>query len=361
MNALIGEEKLALGNPVKLRDDYYHNADERVKTLVDHSENGVFASDLFWTNSSISLPASETISQFKGLAIFNRINDLRRINKYFEQLNKVLPENGYLLINLETKSVRAQNLINSYPKFISKPLYAVDFLINRVLPKCKPTRKLYFSITKGKNRVITLTETLGRLKSCGFATINHYSVGNRKYVLAKKISNPVYDMEPTYGAFVKLKRVGYKGDILDLYKIRTMHPYSEYLQKYVFEMNGTANGDKIIDDFRITNWGKVFRKFWIDELPMLWNWMKGDLKIVGVRPLSEHKFYTYPKYLQEKRTKVKPGLVPPFYADLPNTPEEFFATEEKYLDSYLKKPLRTDLKYFFKAIYNIFVKNARSS
>jgi lipopolysaccharide/colanic/teichoic acid biosynthesis glycosyltransferase len=128
----------------------------------------------------------------------------------------------------------------------------------------------------------------------------------------------------------------------------------------VFEKNGTANGDKITDDFRVTNWGKIFRKFWIDELPMLFNWAKRDLKLVGVRPLSEHKFYTYPKHLQKKRTMVKPGLVPPFYADLPNTPEEFFATEERYLDAYMKKPIRTDIRYFFKAMYNIFVKKARS-
>jgi len=58
---------------------------------------------------------------------------------------------------------------------------------------------------------------------------------------------------------------------------------------------------------------------------------------------------------------VKPGLVPPFYADLPETTEEFFQTEERYLDAYMKKPIRTDIRYFFKAMYNIFVKKARSS
>jgi lipopolysaccharide/colanic/teichoic acid biosynthesis glycosyltransferase len=88
--------------------------------------------------------------------------------------------------------------------------------------------------------------------------------------------------------------------------------------------------------------------------------LKGDLKIVGVRPLSLANFSTYPQYLQDKRTKVKPGLIPPMYADLPKTKEEFYRSEERYLDSYLNSPLKTDVKYFFKAIYNIIFKKARS-
>lgn len=359
MNTLTIEENEVRDLRIE-RNDYFHNADQSVKTFIDETREEVFSPDLYWTNSNLTIPQPDLLKEYSGIAIFNRINDIRRINKFLEELNQNLDVGGYLLINLETKNARRTRLLNRFPRFISRILYLVDFLFNRVLPKCKPTRIFYFNITKGKNRVITLTESLGRLKSCGFEVANHYRVGYRTYILAKKVSRPVYDMEPTYGALVKLRRVGYQGKIISLYKMRTMHPYSEYLQEYVFEKNGTENGDKITDDFRVTNWGKIFRKFWIDELPMLINWVKRELKLVGVRPLSEHKFYTYPKHLQEKRTMVKPGLVPPFYADLPNTPEEFFATEEKYLDAYMKKPIRTDIRYFFKAMYNIFIKNARS-
>ncbi len=95
-------------------------------------------------------------------------------------------------------------------------------------------------------------------------------------------------------------------------------------------------------------------------MPMLWNFIKGDLKLVGVRPLSKHKFETYPEYLQEKRTKFKPGLVPPYYADLPKTVEEFYRSEEKYLDLYEKYPIRTDIKYFWMAFKNIVFEKARS-
>jgi len=56
----------------------------------------------------------------------------------------------------------------------------------------------------------------------------------------------------------------------------------------------------------------------------------------------------------------KPGLIPPFYKDLPKTLEEIIESERNYLNLYAKNPLRTDIKYFFAAMYNILFKRARS-
>ena len=59
-----------------------------------------------------------------------------------------------------------------------------------------------------------------------------------------------------------------------------MYPYSEYLQKDLFKLeNLNKDGDKIKDDFRLTTWGKYLRKFWIDEIPQLYNIIKGDISI----------------------------------------------------------------------------------
>lgn len=64
------------------------------------------------------------------------------------------------------------------------------------------------------------------------------------------------------------------------------------------------------EDKRVTGWGKIMRKWRLDELPQLWNVVRGDMSIVGPRP--ERKFYieqivrTHPEYLN--LLKVKPGL-----------------------------------------------------
>jgi lipopolysaccharide/colanic/teichoic acid biosynthesis glycosyltransferase len=139
-----------------------------------------------------------------------------------------------------------------------------------------------------------------------------------------------------------------------------MHPFSEYLQAYILKHNNLAEGGKFKNDFRVTTIGKILRKSWIDELPMFYNLLRGDIKLVGVRPLSKHYFSLYTKELQEKRIRFKPGLIPPFYADMPVTLEDIMDSEIKYLEQYEKSPFLTDCRYFWKAMYNIFIKRARS-
>jgi lipopolysaccharide/colanic/teichoic acid biosynthesis glycosyltransferase len=139
-----------------------------------------------------------------------------------------------------------------------------------------------------------------------------------------------------------------------------MFPYSEYIQEYVFLRKQLDETGKIRDDFRITPFGKFLRKYWIDELPGLWNWIRGDMKLVGIRPLSRHFYSLYTPELQQKRIQVKPGLIPPFYADLPKNLDEIMASELRYLDAYAHAPFRTDLRYFFRALFNILFRGAKS-
>ena len=168
-------------------------------------------------------------------------------------------------------------------------------------------------------------------------------------------------MSPSYGPFIQLKRIGKHGKLITVFKLRTMHPFAEYLQDYIHKQNNLENGGTFKDDFRVSQSRKILRKLWIDELPMLINLFKGEIKIFGVRPLSEQYFALYSKELQEKRINFKPGLIPPFYADMPETLDEIQTSEMNYLDAYERKPIRTQWKYFWKAIYNIIFKKARSS
>ncbi|NTW32604.1 MAG: sugar transferase, partial [Bacteroidetes bacterium] len=158
---------------------------------------------------------------------------------------------------------------------------------------------------------------------------------------------------PSYSPIFKMKRIGQNGNQIYVYKLRTMHPYSEYLQEFVYDKNSLSEGGKFKDDFRISSWGRILRKLWIDELPMLINLVRGEIKLVGVRPVSSHYLTLYSEEFRAKRKKYKPGLIPPFYADMPKTIEEIEASEKKYFDLFDQSPITTDIKYFFKIISNI--------
>ncbi len=96
------------------------------------------------------------------------------------------------------------------------------------------------------------------------------------------------------------ERVGYKGRPFTIIKFRSMVNDAE--------KNGPMLSSD--NDERITNWGKVMRRWRLDELPQLWNILKGEISLVGPRP--ERKFYIdeiirhYPEY--KMLLKVKPGL-----------------------------------------------------
>jgi lipopolysaccharide/colanic/teichoic acid biosynthesis glycosyltransferase len=297
---------------------------------------------------------------FQQIVNLKKTNDIQYINKFFEAVNRKLPKDGTFIGLVETKTQRKNRILSKYPPIINWLVYAADFTVKRIFPKFLLTKKIYFLLTRGQNRVLTRAETLGRLYSCGFEIVDEIDIDNFFYFVVKKNAEPAYDMNPTYGPFIKLRRVGKGGKIIKVYKLRTMHPYAEYLQTYIYQKNKLEEGGKFKDDFRVSTLGKFFRTFWLDETPMIFNILKGDLKLVGVRPLSQHYFELYSEELKQKRIKYKPGLIPPFYVDLPKTLDEIQASELRYLEAYSKRPLITDWVYFWKAFKNIVFKKARS-
>jgi polysaccharide biosynthesis protein PslA len=100
--------------------------------------------------------------------------------------------------------------------------------------------------------------------------------------------------------FYSQERIGYKGKPFTIYKFRSM--------KTDAEKEGPALSST--NDPRITKWGKTMRKWRIDELPQLWNILKGEMSLVGPRP--ERKFYinqiVKEQPLYRYLLKVKPGL-----------------------------------------------------
>ena len=205
-----------------------------------------------------------------------------------------------------------------------------------------------------------MAEGLGRLYHAGFEVKNIKEINNSLYFIAGKVGEPVSDKNPSYGLIFKMKRNGENGKEIFVYKMRTMYPYSEYLQKFVHDNFSLKEGGKFENDFRVTSWGGIMRKLWLDELPMLINVFKRELKIVGVRPLSSHFLSLYSDNLKQLRSKHKPGLIPPYYADMPKTLDEIMFSEEKYFKKYDENPIVTDISYLTKIFKNIVIHRARS-
>lgn len=288
------------------------------------------------------------------------INNIRVINQVLIEINKKLKQGGVFIGQYQSLEQRKDTLFEKYPWIFAKIAYVIDFVWARICPKLPLVKKLYFAVSKGYNRALSNTECGGRLYYCGFEIQALRKIDHHYFFIARKIKEPSTDANPSYGLFFRQRRVGQGGRIIRVLKMRTMHPFAEYLHHRLLEMKALEASGKVEDDFRITSWGRAFRKVYLDEMPMLWNWLKRDLKLVGVRPLSETFLATYPEDLKLTRQKVKPGVFPPFYADLPDGIEEVWESERKYLEKYAKRPVRTDIRYLIKGLKNIFFNHARS-
>lgn len=290
-----------------------------------------------------------------------RINDIKDLDHFFDTVNKKVRHGGWFMCCVETKDLRKRRILKKYPPVLNYIYYTGDFVLKRVFPKIRLTKWLYLALTRGNNVVISRAEALGRMVRAGFAISGESFVNGYLFIEGRKNGNPLNIYNKNYGLLIALPRVGRDGECIKVYKMRTMHPYSEYIQDYVYRLYELEEGGKFKNDFRITSWGAFSRRVWLDEMPMLLNFLKGNMKMVGVRPLSEQYFNLYSEEMRNRRIKYKPGLIPPFYYDMPHDLEEIQASEKKYLDQWDKHPLWTDTRYFFRSVINIVFRQARSN
>lgn len=154
----------------------------------------------------------------------------------------------------------------------------------------------------------------------------------------------------------KHKRIGKGGKDIYIYKFRTMvedaNNFAKYFteeQKKEFEENY-----KLSDDPRITKIGKILRKTSLDELPQIVNILKGEMSIIGPRPVVEKELEKYGDN-KNKFLSATPGLTGYWAANgrSDTTYEQRMQMELYYIDNF---SLKMDVKVFFKTIVSVLKK-----
>ena len=153
--------------------------------------------------------------------------------------------------------------------------------------------------------------------------------------------------------FFKQKRVGLNGREFDIYKFRSMVVNAEELKEKLEKQNEMSGPMfKIADDPRITKIGKFIRKTSIDELPQLWNVIKGDMSLVGPRPSLPKEVEQFEPWMEE-RFKVKPGLTCYWQVGGRNNIdfENWMKLDIKYVK---ERTLAIDIMLIFKTFFVLF-------
>lgn len=296
------------------------------------------------------------------ISIKGKLNQIPQLNDFLDDWNHELQIGDQLDCVAVTSHQEFAAIKRRFPTGIGSLLVGLTYVWHEMMPKMKATRKLYFFLSGERRRVYSRTEILGRISRAGFKIEREETEDGVLHVVARKRSEPLERNETCDSPILRMKRTGKDGKLIEVYKFRTMHSYSQYIQDYVYELNKLDHSGKLTNDFRVNFWGRLFRSAWLDELPMLVNVLKGDMKWVGVRPLTQHFFSLYTPEMQELRSKVKPGMLPPLYYEK-KTPiglDEIQESERRYIEAYLEHPFRTDWRYFWGTVYNILIRSKRS-
>lgn len=153
--------------------------------------------------------------------------------------------------------------------------------------------------------------------------------------------------------FFSQKRVGKNGELFEMYKFRSMVVNAEELKGNLEDQNEMSGPMfKIKDDPRITKVGKFIRKTSIDELPQLWNILKGDMSLVGPRPSLPKEVEQFDNWMF-KRLSVRPGLTCYWQVSGRNNIdfEDWMKLDVKYVD---ERNIWIDIKLIFKTIFVLF-------
>lgn len=157
-------------------------------------------------------------------------------------------------------------------------------------------------------------------------------------------------------AFFVHKRIGKNGKIINIYKFRTMYEGSEdmFVKFSKKQTEEYERNYKLKDDPRVTKIGKILRKTSLDELPQILNILKGELSIVGPRPVVSNELEKYGKD-KDKFLSIKPGLTGYWQVNGRSLTsyEDRMKMELYYVEN---RGIWLDTKIFFKTILSVIKK-----
>lgn len=155
--------------------------------------------------------------------------------------------------------------------------------------------------------------------------------------------------------FFKQIRCGLWGKPFLMYKFRTMLADAESRKHELWHRNEMqAPAFKIADDPRITRVGKVLRKLSIDELPQLWNILKGEMSLVGPRPHLYAEVAHYQSW-HRRRMDMKPGLTCLWQICGRNRIASFDEWIRMDLDYYDRWSLGLDIQILFRTVFRVLL------
>lgn len=302
------------------------------------------------------------VGVYENVVSLQSFNSIMKLDAYLIKANQSLEDNGKFVGFVKTNDQREQKKWIDKVPVLGKVSAIGEFTFHRIFPKINGFKQIYFGLTQGKFQHLSKAEVLGRLIKFGFKIVElEENIDGVMYFVVKKVKNPDVKSKASNGLIYKFPRIGKGGKLIRVYKVRTMHPYSEYLQDYILNTNGYGSDGKPSNDFRVPSWAKFVRRYWIDEIPQLVNVLKGEMKLFGVRPVTKRYFQDIPEHIQKLRLLQKPGCIPPYVAyNKESSKESVLRAEENYLNL-SKKGFLVDLKFMVLAVKNILINKKRGS
>ena len=232
--------------------------------------------------------------------IYGSVPDLRRLLEggqfaepvdeiVFAVTRKKLDEMKQIFLMCEELGIRARVAMNFFPNRVARveleELEGIPFLTFTTTP----SNESQLALKRLLDVAVSMLLLLLALPAIALAA------------MAIRLSSPG-------GILFKQKRMGLNGRVFTLFKFRTMFEDAHERRGEVTHLNEmTGPVFKAKSDPRVTAVGRVLRKFSLDELPQLWNVLKGDMSLVGPRPPIPEEVAAYHRW-HRRRLSMKPGL-----------------------------------------------------